>query len=63
MVDKAKQKGPDNMTTRISVTFPTPLYRTVEEMAAKKRVSVAWVIRDATEKYVADHWPLLERKR
>lgn len=49
--------------TRTSVSFPEDDYRTLEEIAAHKKVSVAWVIRDATEKYVSDQWPLLERKR
>jgi metal-responsive CopG/Arc/MetJ family transcriptional regulator len=47
---------------RTSVTFPPDLYRTLEEIARQKKVSVAWVVRDAAEKYVADQWPLLERK-
>lgn len=45
---------------RASVTFPPDLYRTLEEIAKQKKVSVAWVVRDAAEKYVADQWPLLE---
>jgi predicted DNA-binding protein len=45
-------------TLRASVTFPTDLYRTLEDLAKKKKVSVAWVVREAVEKYVADQWPL-----
>lgn len=48
---------------RASVSFPPDLYRTLEQIAKKKKVSIAWVIRDAAEKYVADQWPLLERQR
>jgi metal-responsive CopG/Arc/MetJ family transcriptional regulator len=47
---------------RASVTFPPELYRTLEQIAKQKKVSVAWVVRDATEKYVADQWPLLEKQ-
>jgi metal-responsive CopG/Arc/MetJ family transcriptional regulator len=43
---------------RTSVTFPPDLYRTLEDIAKKKKVSIAWVVRDATEKYIADQWPL-----
>jgi metal-responsive CopG/Arc/MetJ family transcriptional regulator len=43
---------------RVSVTFPPDLYRTLEQIAKQKKVSTAWVVRDATEKYVADQWPL-----
>jgi metal-responsive CopG/Arc/MetJ family transcriptional regulator len=53
---KAKPASP----LRISVTFPPDLYRTLEQIAKQKKVSVAWIVRDAAEKYVADQWPLLQ---
>jgi hypothetical protein len=31
----------------------------MEDLAAQKKVSLAWVVRDAAEKYVAEQWPLL----
>lgn len=34
-----------------------------ERMAKEKKVSVAWVIRDAAEKYVGEQWPLLQQER
>jgi len=40
---------------RASISFPPDLYRNLEQIAKQKKVSVAWVVRDATEKYVADH--------
>lgn len=43
---------------RASVSFPPELYKTLEELAKKKKVSIAWVIRDAAEQYVASEWPL-----
>lgn len=49
-------------TTRASVSFPSDLYATLERMAEEKKVSVAWIVRDATERYVIEQWPLLERK-
>lgn len=44
---------------RASVTFPSELYRMLEDLAKKKKVSIAWVVREAAENYVADQWPLL----
>lgn len=44
--------------TRASVTFPAELYAELERIAEQKKVSVAWVVRDAAEKYVADQYPL-----
>lgn len=38
---------------RASITFPPDLYETLEELAKQKKVSLAWVVRDASEKYVA----------
>jgi hypothetical protein len=35
------------------------LYRTLEALARQKKVSTAWVLRDAAEKYIAEQWPLL----
>jgi metal-responsive CopG/Arc/MetJ family transcriptional regulator len=40
---------------RASISFPPALYETLEEIAKGKKVSLAWVVRDAAEKYVADH--------
>lgn len=45
-------------TTRASVSFPRELYETLELLARQKKVSVAWVVREAAESYVADQWPL-----
>jgi len=47
---------------RSTVSFPAELYHTLEQMAMQKKVSVAWIVRDAAEKYVADQWPLLEKR-
>ena len=46
---------------RASITFPPELYRTLEDLAKRKKVSLAWVVREAAEKYVADQWPLFAR--
>ena len=39
---------------RASISFPPALYGTLEEIAKGKKVSLAWVVRDAAEKYVID---------
>jgi metal-responsive CopG/Arc/MetJ family transcriptional regulator len=38
---------------RASISFPPALYETLEDIAKQKKVSLAWVVRDATERYVA----------
>lgn len=52
------QKIKPSQSPRTSVTFPPDLYQTLEDLAKKKKVSVAWIVRDAAEKYVAEQWPL-----
>ena len=44
---------------RASITFPPDVYRTIEDLAKRKKVSIAWIVREAVEKYVNDQWPLL----
>ncbi len=50
-------------TTRASVSFPSDVYEELERIAESKKVSLAWVVREAAEKYVADQWPLLGKPR
>lgn len=62
MATKASRKAvPKSVpkTKRASVSFPSELYETLEEIAKEKKVSVSWIVRDAAEKYVNEQWPLL----
>ena len=52
----------DKEGTRASVTFPGDLYAELERIAGEKKVSVAWVVRDAVEKYVEAQYPLFQRR-
>lgn len=59
----AKQSIPAKKGTRASVTFPADLYAELERIAEEKKVSVAWVVRDAVEKYVEAQYPLIRREQ
>lgn len=48
-------------TVRQSVSFPRESHETLEKLAQDKKVSVAWVARDAVERDVNEQWPLLGR--
>lgn len=48
--------------TRASASVPPELYQTLQQIAKQKKVSTAWVIRDALDRYVSDQWPLLSKK-
>jgi metal-responsive CopG/Arc/MetJ family transcriptional regulator len=50
-------------TTRASVSFPNEVYAELERLAIAKKVSLAWVVREAAERYVAEHWPLFAQER
>ncbi len=48
---KARKKaGP--LAVRASISFPPDLYAALESIATDKKVSLAWVVRDAAEMYV-----------
>jgi metal-responsive CopG/Arc/MetJ family transcriptional regulator len=56
-VKDAERKGMKSQRTalvRASISFPPDLYETLEGIAKQKKVSLAWVVRDAAERYVAD---------
>ena len=57
-----KQREEKVSMPRASVTFPPDLYRTLEVLARKKKVSIAWVVRDAAERYVADERQSFENR-
>lgn len=65
MATKTKHRAKTVTTqksVRTSVSLPPELHDTLARMAKGKKVSVAWVIRDAAEKYVGEQWPLFNRE-
>lgn len=61
---EAKRKGmkaPAVSLVRASISFPPDLYDNLEEIAKQKKVSLAWVVRDAADKYVANQRPSSRR--
>jgi metal-responsive CopG/Arc/MetJ family transcriptional regulator len=49
-------------TVRATISFPHELYETLEKIAKQKKVSLAWVVRDAAERYLAEKWPLFGKQ-
>jgi metal-responsive CopG/Arc/MetJ family transcriptional regulator len=60
-VDK-KMKPQTTGSVRASISFPHDVYETLEVIAKEKKVSLAWVVREATELYISDRWPLFSPK-
>jgi hypothetical protein len=57
---KEKLAVPETSSVRASISFPSDIYHTLEDIARKKKVSLAWVVRDAAEQYIEAKWPLLK---
>lgn len=47
---------------RATISFPPTDYETLEVIAKEKKVSLAWVVRDAVERYIEEKWPLFAGK-
>ena len=58
MATKPNRSAKPSKAWRASVTFAPELHATIDQLAKSKKVSVAWIVREAVEKYVADQWPL-----
>jgi predicted DNA-binding protein len=54
------KKTQNGTAVRASISFPPDVYETLEIIAKEKKVSLAWVVREAAEKYIADKWPLFK---
>lgn len=50
-------------SVRISVTVPTTDHHELERMAEVRRVSLAWVVREAITQYLAAQEPLFRQAR
>ena len=52
----------ESATVRATISFPQEIYVSLEEIARQKKVSLAWVVRDAAEQYLAERWPLFRKQ-
>lgn len=57
---KEKPVANEGSSIRATISFPESVYRTLEDIARKKKVSLAWVVREASEQYITDKWPLFK---
>ena len=59
---KEKPMPTEGSSVRATISFPSDIYQTLEDIAREKKVSLAWVVRDAAEQYIAEKWPLFKGK-
>jgi len=48
-----RMKAKQTSFIRASISFTSALYEGLDDIAKQKKVSIAWVVRDAAEKYIA----------
>jgi len=60
---KEKPTPSEGAAVRATISFPADIYQTLEDIARQKKVSLAWVVREASEQYIADRRPLFKAKR
>ena len=47
---------------RASISFPPEVYETLEVLAKEKKVSLAWVVREAADFYISAKAPVPSQK-
>ena len=57
-----KARG-NRLSVRATISFPPDIYETLEGIAKEKKVSLAWVVREAAERYIAKKRPLPKGQR
>ncbi len=51
---RLSKKYDEAKTVRASISFPANVYAELERIAEANKVSLAWVVRQAAERYVRD---------
>ena len=58
--DRRGMKPEGAASIRASISFPPDIYEILEQLARKKKVSLAWIVRDAVDRYIAENGKQLE---
>ena len=58
---KSETRDANSKTVRTSVTIAAEDHEELERIAEQKKVSLAWVIREAIERYLSNDSPLFRR--
>lgn len=60
--ERKKMKDLSTSQVRATISFPPEVYETLETIAKEKRVSLAWVVREAAQQYIGEKWPLFKQQ-
>lgn len=58
VVKRQSDAAADPGIVRLSVTIPADDYADIKRAAERKRVSIAWIVRDALSQYLREQAPL-----
>ena len=61
MARRQRRKARRRIQPRVSVTFPPELYSALVDLAKRRKVSVAWIVRDAADQYILAQSPALNQ--
>ena len=62
MKAKKQAKTERNAQVRATLSFPPDVYEHLKAIARQKKVSLAWVVREAAEQYLVDRLPLFGKQ-
>jgi predicted DNA-binding protein len=57
-MQKKTKTPPVKRIVRASISVPEEQYAEIQRLATAKKVSTAWIVREAIDKYLADQHPL-----
>ena len=60
--DRQSMKPQGAASVRASISFPPDIYEVLEQFAREKKVSLAWVVRNAVERYITEQGSQSERE-
>ena len=60
-VKAAKKKVLSTARVRVTISFPPDMHGTLEQIAKDKKVSLAWVVREAVDTYLGEKWPMFKQ--
>ena len=60
MQDRTGKKVKTTPQIRATISFAPDVYETLGMIARDKKVSLAWVVREAVDIYLGEKWPLFK---
>ena len=56
--ETTEKKAKSTALVRATISFAPDVYGTLEKVAKDKKVSLAWVVREAVDTYLGEKWSL-----